>query len=161
MLVTPAPARACVSSHQMRARQTRLDMGHTAPRGCQLSGQPRWWPLRSATVGSQDRPQHLQTRLPGAVLSCSRMSPPGLVVSQHNPLALVPPDPGGQPAQGRYHLPTTMLVALCDHPAPGSSRRCWLHDSTSSTSPASHAHRWKLLRDEQITPTGNDQATHS
>ena len=33
--------------------QTRLDVGpHGVPRGCQLSGQERWWLLRSATVGS-------------------------------------------------------------------------------------------------------------
>ena len=54
VLVNPQHLHACEAGGVIRCGlQTRLDVGpHGIPRGCQLSGQERWWLLRSATVGS-------------------------------------------------------------------------------------------------------------
>ena len=54
MLINSQYLHACEAGGVIKCGlQARLDVGpHGVPRGCQLSGQERWWLLRSATVGS-------------------------------------------------------------------------------------------------------------
>ena len=98
--------------------QTRLDVGpHGVPRGCQLSGQERWWLLRSATVGSPSG-SHGRPDAPWGRTSARHvpgMSPSGRRVRGISSAVLCHRNLAGTPGPGCVdHLHDHAPVALYD-----------------------------------------------